>query len=314
VARRDAWSRKPLAGALLVLAAIHLAAAFPDASAQSAAPPDTVLLWPEGAPGAVGDAPEDRPTLTVFLPSNEKATGTGLVICPGGSYTALAMEKEGFKVARWLNGLGVAAFVLKYRLGPRYHHPAPLQDAQRALRHVRAHAEDLGVQPDRLGIVGFSAGGHLAATTATVGDRVPAPASEAGASDAVNDLRAQPDLLILAYPVISLAEAYTHEHSRTMLLGDDPDPALVQMLSAERQVSARTPPTFIFSTNEDEGVPVENSLAFFQALRAAGVPAELHVYERGPHGVGMAAEDPVLGSWMDRLKDWLMVQGWLARE
>lgn len=298
---------------LALIMAGHYAVAPRSASAQSAAPPDTVLLWPDGAPGAVGDAPEDRPTLTVFLPPEEQATGAGLVICPGGSYTSLAMEKEGFTIARWLNGLGIAAFVLKYRLGPRYHHPVQLQDAQRALRYVRARSDTFGVAPDRVGIMGFSAGGHLAATAATLFDRVPVPASEAEASDAVNSLSARPDLLVLAYPVISLTEAYTHEYSRTMLLGENPDPERVQLLSVEDQVSARTPPTFIFSTDADQGVPAENSLAFYQALRDAEVPAELHVYERGPHGVGMAAEDPVLHSWMDRLKDWLMVQGWLSR-
>lgn len=304
--------RTPLALLIAVLVASH--SVLPGASARPAAgtPPDTVLLWPEGAPDAVGDAPEDRPTLTVFLPSAERATGAGLVICPGGSYTTLAMEKEGFKIARWLNALGIAAFVLKYRLGPRYHHPAQLQDAQRALRYVRARSDALGMHPDRVGIMGFSAGGHLAATAATAFDRVPS-APGAGAPDSLGSVSARPNLLVLAYPVISLSEDYTHTYSRTMLLGDDPDPEQVQLLSAERQVSARTPPTFIFSTDADQAVPVENSLAFYQALRAAEVPAELHVYEHGRHGVGMAAEDPVLASWMDRLKDWLMGQGWLSR-
>jgi acetyl esterase/lipase len=218
------------------------------------------------------------------------------------------MDKEGHDVARWFNSLGITAFVLKYRLGPRYRHPAQIRDAQRALRHVRAEAETYGIAPDRLGIMGFSAGGHLAATTATLFDR-----SFGAPQDSLRTYSARPDLLILAYPVISLTDTFTHEGSRRNLLGDDPDADRLELLSPDQQVRARTPPTFLFSTDADTGVPPENSVAFYLALREADVPAELHVYERGPHGVGMAAGDYALSSWMDRLADWLALHGWLDR-
>ena len=284
-------------------------ATAPPVSAQPAgAAPDTVLLWPDGAPQAVGSAPEDRPTLTIHRPAPERATGTGVVICPGGGYAMLAMEKEGHAVARWLNSMGITAFVLRYRLGPRYHHPAQFQDVQRALQYVRAHADALEVAPDHLGLMGFSAGGHLAATAATLFDR-----SFGTPQDSLRAFSARPDLLILAYPVISFTEDYAHAGSRRMLLGDAPDPELTRLLSPEQHVSARTPPAFLFSTDTDTTVPPENSVAFYLALRQAGVPAELHVYERGPHGAGLAPEDLALSSWPDRLADWLALQGWRSR-
>lgn len=270
---------------------------------------ETVVLWPDGAPGAVGDTGADRPTLSVFLPAPERATGTAVVVCPGGGYVMHAMEHEGRQVAQWLNRLGVAAFVLTYRLGPRYRHPAPLQDAQRALRYVRLHAGRFGVDPGRVGIWGFSAGGHLAATAAThvaQGD----PQAEAP----IDRLSSRPDFVILAYPVISMVEPYAHAWSRKMLLGDEPDPELMADLSNERQVTADTPPAFLFHTDEDDGVPPQNSIAFYLALRAAGVPAELHIYERGPHGVGLAPYDPVLSTWTDRLADWMRGRGLLPVE
>jgi acetyl esterase/lipase len=246
------------------------------------------LLWPDGAPGAVGTQDEDRPTLTIYLPPADKASGAGVVICPGGGYAHLAMEKEGSDVAAWLNERGLAGFVLKYRLGPRYHHPAPLDDAHRAIRYVREHAAELRVKANRIGIWGFSAGGHLAATAATHFD--------AGT---------RPDFVILAYPVITFEPPYAHQGSRKNLLGAEADPKLVRNLSNDTQVTAETPPTFLFHTDGDKGVPAENSVLFYLALRKAGVPAELHIYERGPHGVGLAPKDPVLSSWPERLADWL---------
>lgn len=273
-----------------------------------AAQTEILLLWPQGAPGAVGQEDADRPTLSVYLPSPEKAVGTGVVVCPGGGYGTLAMEHEGRQVAEWLNGLGVAAFVLKYRHAPRYRHPAPLQDAQRAVRLVRSRAAEFGLRPDRIGIWGFSAGGHLASTAATHFD-----AGRADAADPVERFSCRPDFLILAYPVISFATAYVHQGSRRNLLGDNPGPALLENLSNENQVTAHTPPTFLFHTTEDRGVPVENSVLFYLALRKAGVPAEMHLYERGRHGVGLASNDPVLSSWPARLADWLRVHGLLSR-
>jgi len=277
-------------------------------AALLAAEPQTIVLWPGGAPGAVGDEEADRPTLTVYLPPAERAVPTGVVVCPGGGYAKLAMDHEGRQVAEWLNSLGVAAFVLKYRLGPRYRHPAPLEDAKRALRLVRSRAGEFRIAPDRIGVWGFSAGGHLASTLATHFD-----AGNPAASDPVERVSCRPDFAILAYPVISFATAHAHKGSRRNLLGDNPDPALVENLSNEKQVTAQTPPTFLFHTNEDAGVPAENSVLFYLALRRAGVPAELHIYERGRHGVGLAPNDPVLSSWPQRLADWLRVRGLLGR-
>ncbi|MGC8793894.1 MAG: alpha/beta hydrolase [Bryobacteraceae bacterium] len=273
-----------------------------------ASEPETILLWPAGAPGAVGNEDADKPTLTVYLPAAERAVPTAVVVCPGGGYATLAMDHEGRQVAQWLNALGVAAFVLKYRHGPRYRHPAPLQDAQRALRLVRVRANEFHVAPDRIGIWGFSAGGHLASTVATHFDE-----GDSGAADPVERASCRPDFAILAYPVISFTTEYVHKGSRRNLLGDNPDPALVENLSNEKRVTPRTPPTFLFHTNEDKGVPAENSVLFYLALRKAGVPAELHIYERGRHGVGLAPGDPVLSSWPQRLADWLRLRGLLAR-
>lgn len=279
---------------------IALASAFP-AGAQSRRDPapEPELLWPQGAPGALGAEDADRPALTAYLPA--RRNGQAIVVCPGGGYGGLAMDHEGLQIARWLNSQGIAAFVLKYRLGPRYRHPAPLQDAQRALRLVRARATTLGVDPQRLGIWGFSAGGHLAATAATHFDR-----GQPGAGDPAERVSCRPDFAILAYPVMTLTEeAYVHKGSRRNLLGDSPDAALLELLSNEKQVTAETPPTFLFHTDEDRGVPPENSVLFYLALRKAGVPAEMHIYERGPHGVGLAPLDYALSSWPARLAGWL---------
>lgn len=250
------------------------------------------LLWPGGAPGAVGTEDRDKPAITIYLPAADKASGAAVVICPGGGYGSLSMDKEGSHIAAWLNERGIAGFVLKYRLGPRYHHPAPLDDAQGALRYVREHSDEFRIKPDRVGIWGFSAGGHLAATAGThftSGTR--------------------PDFLILAYPVITFEPPYAHQGSRRNLLGAEPDPKLVHSLSNETQVTAETPPTFLFHTTGDKGVPPENSVMFYMALRKAGVPAEMHIYERGNHGVGLAPADPVLATWPGRLEDWLKLRG-----
>ena len=281
-----------------------LLASLGQAAAQE---PKTELLWPDGAPGAVGNEDADRPTLSIYLPVPEKAVRTGVVVCPGGAYRTLAMDHEGRQIAQWLNSLGVAAFVLKYRLGPRYHHPAPLQDAQRAIRTVRLRAREFGIAPDRTGIWGFSAGGHLASTAGTHFD-----AGQPEAADPVERISSRPDFLILAYPVISLATEYVHRGSRANLLGENPDPQLLELLSNEKQVTPQTPPTFLFHTTEDQGVPPENSILFYLALRKAGVPAEMHIYERGKHGVGLAPSDPVLSTWAGRLADWLKTRGLLT--
>jgi acetyl esterase/lipase len=218
------------------------------------------------------------------------------------------MDHEGYQIAGFLNSLGIAAFVLKYRLGPRYHHPAPLNDAQRAIRMVRSRAKELGVAPDRIGIWGFSAGGHLASSAATHFDQ-----GKADAADAVDRVSSRPDFAILAYPVITFTEeAYVHKGSRRNLLGDNPDPKLVEFMSSEKQVTAQTPPTFLFHTDADTAVPSENSVLFYLALRKAKVPAEMHIYQNGKHGVGLAPTDPVLHSWAARLTDWFRTRGLLA--
>jgi acetyl esterase/lipase len=271
-------------------------------------PQEVIFLWPDGAPGALGTEEVDRPTLEVYLPPATKATGTAVVICPGGGYALLDVIHEGRETAEWLNSLGVAAFVLKYRLAPRYHHPAMLQDAQRALRYVRTHARELGISSDRIGIMGFSAGGHLASTAATHFD-----SGNPSAADPIEHARSRPDFLILGYPVISFTTQYTNSGSRNKLLGFNPDPKLMENLSNEKQVTAQTPPTFLFHMSEDGVVAPENSVLFYLALRKAGVPSELHIYEKGKHGCALAQNDPVLSSWTARLVDWLKGRGLLRR-
>jgi acetyl esterase/lipase len=264
----------------------------------------TIILWPNGAPGAVGQEESDKPTLTVFTPPEGKANGAAVVICPGGGYGFLAVDHEGRQIGEWLNQHGVTAFMLKYRIAPRYHHPAPLQDAQRALRTVRARSAEWHLDPRLIGIWGFSAGGHLASTAGTHFD-----AGNPQAEDTIDRVSCRPDFLILCYPVICLNPPYAHMGSRQNLLGKDADPRLVENLSNEKQVTPETPPTFLMHTNADNGVVPENSILFYLALRKAKVPAELHIYEKGPHGVGLAAKDPVLSSWPDRLAAWLKGRG-----
>ena len=276
------------------------------ALAQPPAHQKVELLWPGGAPGAIGTEDADKPNLTVFLVPETAAARTGVIVCPGGGYGALAKDYEGYAIARWLNSLGISAFVLQYRIAPRYHYPAPFQDAQRAIRFVRAQAAAWRVSPDRIGIWGFSAGGHLASTTGTHFD-----SGDPHAADPIERQSSRPDFMILAYPVISFTTPYTHRGSLSNLLGDNPGPKLVASLSNETQVTSQTPPTFLFHTDGDTGVPAENSVLFYLALRRAGVPAELHIYERGPHGVGLASTDAVLVTWTQRLKDWLDIRGLL---
>jgi acetyl esterase/lipase len=263
-------------------------------------------LWPDGAPGALGKNPQDVPDLKAFLPDPAKATGAAMVICPGGGYGALAPH-EGADYARWLASQGIAGFVLKYRLGPAgYHHPRMLEDAARALRLVRFHAADWKLDPKRIGIIGSSAGGHLAATLLTHFD-----AGNPAAPDPVDRVSSRPDLGVLCYAVITMGDL-THPGSRMNLLGTNPPPELINDLSAERQVKKDTPPCFIFATDEDTTVPVENSLAFAAALRQAGVHFEIHVYERRPHGIGLGSRtyDPTRWHpWTTECSRWLKEEG-----
>ncbi len=270
-----------------------------------AEPPEPVLLWPAGAPRAVGEEEADRPSIRIYHP--DKPNGAAIVVCPGGGYGGLATDHEGHQIARWLNTVGVTAVVLKYRLGPRYRHPAPLNDVQRAIRHTRTHADEWHVAPDRIGVMGFSAGGHLASTASTHFDD-----GDANVADPIDRVSCRPNFTVLGYPVITFRDPFTHKGSRRNLLGDDPDPQLVASLSNETQVTAQTPPAFLFHTTEDKAVPVENSLAYYRALHEHNIPAELHVYQNGPHGVGLGIADPVLFTWKDRLADWLRTNAFLA--
>lgn len=275
----------------------------------SAVEPKTELLWPGGAPDAKGDQPADKPTLTVWLPEADKATGTAVVICPGGGYGGLATDHEGKQIGEWLNGLGVAGFIVEYRhRGKGYGHPAPLQDAQRAIRTVRARAGEWKIDPQKIGIMGFSAGGHLASTAATHFD-----AGEPDSADPIQRVSSRPDFAILCYAVIAFDEPYTHRGSQHNLIGKDASPELVRSLSNEKQVTAQTPPTFLFQTDEDKAVPAENSVQFYLALRRAGVPAELHVYQRGQHGIGLGRKIPGSGTWPERCEDWMRNRGLLGK-
>ena len=270
--------------------------------------PRTIPLWEHAAPGALGNQDQDIPTLTVYLPVDPSQTRTAVIVAPGGSYAMLASNHEGRQVANWFNALGVTAFVLKYRLGPRYHHPIELGDAQRAMRLLRSRAGEFGYAPDRIGIIGFSAGGHLASTLGTHFD-----GGDPTAPDPVDRMSCRPDFMILGYPVISMSAPYTHAGSEHNLLGDNPSPSLREELSSELRVTAQTPPTFLFSTTEDTVVPVANTVAFYMALHQAGVPAEMHVFENGPHGVGLDLGDPVLGLWPTLLANWLRQRGLLQK-
>jgi len=270
-------------------------------------PRDPMPLWPEGAPGALGKEDKDIPTLTPYFANPTKATGAALVICPGGGYGALAPH-EGRDYALWLNEQGIAGLVLKYRLGSHgYRHPAMLQDVSRALRLVRSKAREWKLDPRRMGIMGSSAGGHLASTLLTHFD-----AGEAGAADLIERESSRPDLGILIYPVISMTDLNTHTGSRKNLLGDNPTPELIDLLSNEKQVTKDTPPTFLFHSVEDAGVKVENSMEFAAALRRNGVSFALHVYPRGRHGIGLGTGqwDPESRHpWTGECTLWLKDQG-----
>lgn len=266
-----------------------------------------MLLWPGGAPGAVGGEDADKPGLWVFVPPAERATGAAVVVCPGGGYGTLALDHEGDQIARWLNSFGVAAFVLRYRHAPRYRAPAPLLDAQRAIRTVRVRAKECRVLPDRIGIWGFSAGGHLASTAGTKFDN-----GDPKAPDPIDRVSSRPDFMILSYPVITFVNENMHRGSKRNLLGENPDPKLVESYSSELHVTPQTPPTFLFHTNEDTGVPPENSVLFYLALRKAGVPAEMHIFERGRHGLGLAQYDLAASAWPARLAAWLYTRGLLT--
>lgn len=262
----------------------------------------------EGTPPlSQGTEVKDQCWLWLYPAPADKANGTAVVVCPGGGYGGLAVAHEGDEIARWWNERGVSAYVLKYRLSP-YRHPVPLMDVQRALRIVRSKATEWKHDPAKIGVMGFSAGGHLASTLATHFD-----AGKPDATDPIERVSCRPDFAVLCYAVIAMNTEYAHGGSKKNLLGENPDPELVKSLSNELQVTKETPPTFLFQTTEDKAVPAENSVLFYLACRKAGVPVEMHIYEPGRHGVGLAANDPVLSNWPDRLATWLQLRNFLPK-
>jgi len=260
-------------------------------------------LWEKGAPGALGNTPFDIPTLTPYLPAPANATGAALIVCPGGAYWGFA-GSEGAPYAKWFAQNGIAAFVLKYRLASHgYHHPIILQDAARALRTVRANAAKWNLDPQRIGIIGSSAGGHLASTLLTHFD-----AGKPDAEDPIERVSSRPDLGILCYAVITIGPM-THYGSRDSVLGPNKIPEMIEFLSSEKQVTKETPPCFIWHTWEDAAVPAENSLEFARALREKGVPFDLHIYQKGKHGLGLGGTSAHHHPWTADCLFWLQAQG-----
>jgi acetyl esterase/lipase len=283
--------------------------AKPVLGANPKALPETgavIRLWSGDAPGAKGATDADIPALTVYFPEADKANGASIVVCPGGGYGVLAAH-EGKPVAEWLNHIGITAFVLKYRLGPKYHHPVMMQDVNRSIRTVRAKAVDWKIDPHRIGVLGFSAGGHLASTAVTHFDD-----GEADAEDPIDRVSSRPDFGVLIYPVITMTGPFVHEGSRKNLLGDAPSEELMDLLSNEKQVTEKTPPCFLVHTSTDEAVPFQNSLIFAEALQKHHVPVELHVFDHGRHGFGLGGKDPVLSQWPVLCESWMQHHGWLA--
>ena len=282
--------------------------------ASHARPAVSIPLWPEGATPYLNEtaAETGRPELFIYRAPEESANGAAVVVCPGGGYGGLAIDHEGHQIAQWLNGYGISAFVLHYRLGSGgYHFPTQLADVQRAIRTVRAGAGKYAVDPARIGVMGFSAGGHLASMAATKFDE---KAYEN--SDEIDKAGARPDFAILCYAVIAMNEEFTHKGSRRNLLGPEKadDKEAAKHVASQLNVTADTPPTFLFHTSADTAVPSENAICFYQALMKHGVPCELHIYQDGPHGVGLFHGDPILSTWSGHLYDWMKTNGFLAAD
>lgn len=270
----------------------------------AAAQQQTVFLWDGEAPGAVGEEPKDRPMMQMWKVESANPRPAVLVI-PGGGYGGIAMGHEGDEIARWFNSLGVTAFVLEYRhAGKGYGFPAPILDARRAMRLIRSNADEWNVITDRIGVIGFSAGGHLASTLGTH-----FTTGKEDAKDEVERVSCRPDFMVLCYPVIAMSEPHTHKGSQRNLLGDTPDAEIVDKMSTYKHVRKNTPPTFLFHTTADKAVPPKNSVQFYLALVKAGVPAELHIYEKGRHGLGLAQSEPAVSSWPGRLAAWMRGRG-----
>ena len=265
-----------------------------------------IPLWPDKVPSKTRKDDKDWPTLTLYLLKGATGPRPAVVICPGGGYGHLAMDHEGHQIAQWLNAMGVHGIILEYRHAPLYNHPVPMMDAEHAMRTARARADEWNIDPNRIGIIGFSAGGHLASTIATHFDE-----GSATSTDPIKRVSSRPDFAILVYPVITFQNDYTHRGSRKNLIGDNPDPSLIELYSNERQIQPFTPPTFLVHSSDDKVVPVENSLRYFQELSRQGISAEMHIYQYGGHGYGMAPNDPILHSWTKRCEDWMRHRGLL---
>jgi acetyl esterase/lipase len=273
---------------------------------------ESVSLWDGKAPEAVGTESKDNPDgllyrLPIEKPGSDGALRPCLVIYPGGGYGGLAIDHEGYQIARWANSIGFTAFICKYRMRrDGYGHPVPMLDAQRAVRLARAKSAEWGVDPHRVGIIGFSAGGHLASTVLTHFD-----GGNADSADPIAKQSSRPDFGILCYPVIAMIEPFTHAGSRKNLLGPEPDPALLKLLNNHEQVTSQTPPTFVFQTQEDAVVLADNALAFYSAMVKHKVPGELHLFQKGKHGVGLGAGIPGSEKWPDLCRTWLKTSGFV---
>ncbi|MDR0521163.1 MAG: alpha/beta hydrolase [Planctomycetaceae bacterium] len=272
----------------------------------NAAEQKTVFLWEQNVPNALGTDEKDKPKFTLYLPDTEKSAGTAVVICPGGGYHGLGMNHEGKQIAEWFNSFGVTAAVLEYRTrGKGYGHPNPLLDVQRAIRTVRKNAEEWKIKPDKIGVMGFSAGGHLASTAGTHFDDHPNPA------DNTDKLSCRPDFMILCYAVISFQSAHAHRGSQHNLIGKDAPPELAEYYSSEKQVTTKTPPAFLWTTDEDKVVAPESSVEFYLALRQHKIPAELHIYQKGKHGLGLAKGTAGTENWPELCRIWMKNNGFL---
>ncbi|MBT9332454.1 alpha/beta hydrolase [Paracidobacterium acidisoli] len=304
--KRYSKAARFLLAALLAVSLMPFTRAFARSAPQeaTAGTPRAIYLWPNGAPGALGDTEVDKPRMYVFLPA-KRSTSAAILVIPGGGYAHVAIGHEGFQIAQWLNAQGMAAFVLDYRVAP-YHYPVEINDGRRAMRLIRAHAAEYGVDPNRLGVWGFSAGGHLASSLGTHCEE-----KNVTATDTTDAESCKPNFMVLSYPVISMELPEAHAGSRMNLLGPDVDPKLEHEYSNQFAVTAQTPPTFLFATTKDPTVPVENSLDFYRALERAGVPSELHIYDYSNHGCGLCGSIIPLSTWPLLLRNWLMGQAML---
>ncbi|MDG5787895.1 alpha/beta hydrolase [Evansella sp. AB-P1] len=255
-----------------------------------------ILLWPDGAPLAKGTTPEDSPAITPYLV--EGKNNSAIIICPGGGYARRA-HHEGEPVAKWLNSIGISAFVLRYRVAP-YQYPCALLDIQRAIRMVRYRSNEYGINPNKLGALGFSAGGHVVATAGTTFDT-----GDKNSKDPIDKLSSRPELLILCYPVITMREPFLHSGSKDNLIGSTPDEELLKKVCNDERVTVETPPTFLWHTSDDASVPVGNSLLFAQELNKNKVLFDLHVFAKGRHGLGLADGEEHVSTWTNPCTTWL---------